>query len=374
MANGKNGSQVPGYLLMLVGIAATAYGIYCASYPGAEGTISKEASLWPILGGIVITVVGGINAFNNKPIPDEYIPRPEPLILKEDEPWRQPTGFRYLEKLKDHCQSCEDAMREAYQEAVEAYHELSSSSGYIQYRTLRNTIRNNVAYIERCRSEMPKLKEQIQRIFSGDVRSEVLEIEEKIERLKRQRQEYESQVRDKEQETSREQNNDRRRYLEGEKADLRGYIHATDQDIITLQSTLKELKEFDFKKLYGELGVSAEAMRAEATQLSSIREKADIVSQVKAASGSNAYKSQDDQKFERKRSRRHTDVLDKLFEELELVTIEDLEAQKLYKKLRRRILEDGELSTDEKDEALERLEKRYKQKVRGSSITIFEDD
>jgi hypothetical protein len=76
-----------------------------------------------------------------------------------------------------------------------------------------------------------------------------------------------------------------------------------------------------------------------------------------------------------KRARRLVDIQDLLFESLEHPVSTDMEARLLYKQLQKRIDRHAELSDDEKDELLDRLERRWKQTFgKASSTPIFEEE
>lgn len=76
-----------------------------------------------------------------------------------------------------------------------------------------------------------------------------------------------------------------------------------------------------------------------------------------------------------KRARRLVDIQDHLFESLEHPVSTDMEARVLKKQLQKKIDRHPDLSDDEKDELLERLERRWEQTFgKSSSTSIFEED
>jgi hypothetical protein len=76
-----------------------------------------------------------------------------------------------------------------------------------------------------------------------------------------------------------------------------------------------------------------------------------------------------------KKARRLVDIQDHLFESLEHPVSTDMEARLLYKQLQKKIDRHPELSDNEKDELLERLERRWKQTFGKASATpIFEEE
>jgi hypothetical protein len=79
-------------------------------------------------------------------------------------------------------------------------------------------------------------------------------------------------------------------------------------------------------------------------------------------------KTEDEKRFEEKCSARFIDIQDEVFEELEVVTEKEVQSRKKYNQLRRKIDRDPEFTDDEKDELIERLDKRYTEKAREFSI------
>jgi len=84
--------------------------------------------------------------------------------------------------------------------------------------------------------------------------------------------------------------------------------------------------------------------------------------------------TEDEKRFDEKKSKRYVDILDDLFEDLTVATARDIEIRKLYKQLRREIYMDSALTEDEKDELLDRLEKRYTSKMKHAGFSIYEEE
>lgn len=229
-------------------------------------------------------ILAAVVRYDSQPLPSEYVPPPPPLNLSQNDAWRRPTGFRYLERLKEAFFELEKNVLALNKEAVEAHQKLSQSSGKLEYNILRRTIKSSLKGIEKLRPALEKLRDRIGLIASGDVRAEVLDIEEQIEKHLRSRSEYENEIREAELEIPQAKES-RRRFLKNDRESRMEMIHAVDSDVIELRSSLKELREFDFNKLYGELGVSPEAMRTTEAHLQSIKNKADLVGAIKPPSG-----------------------------------------------------------------------------------------
>lgn len=233
----------------------------------------------PVLCWILAAVV----RYDTQPLPNEYVPPPPRLNLQQNDAWRRPTGFRYLEKRKEEFLELETEIFALHKAAVEAHQKLSTSSGMLEYRLFRRAINHSLSEIDELRVELEQMRDQIVRIASGDVRADVLDIEEQIEKQLRLKQEYESEVREAEVEMPTADKS-RRGYLKNRREWRAASIHDVDTELIALRSKLKELREFDFNKLYGELGVSPEAMRTTEAHLQSIRNKAQLVTAIKPPS------------------------------------------------------------------------------------------
>jgi hypothetical protein len=126
-----------------------------------------------------------------------------------------------------------------------------------------------------------ELEKKIERIFAGDVRTDLRELEEDLEKS-------ELKIRQ-----NREDIQEEEKYLaslsEEERKNKGGSLFnsfrkqenkSLEIRMVKLRSRIKELKEFDHTKLYSELGVSAEAMRLEQKGLAEIKDKTDLVNQI----------------------------------------------------------------------------------------------
>lgn len=231
------------------------------------------------LGGIFV-LISGVVLYDSTPIPDEFIPAPEPLYLTTDEPWRKRTNFRYLEKLKENLLPFEDLVKDAHKDAVEAHQRLPNSNGYLAYKQLRSTIKSATRNTESYLEEISKMKEHIEMVFSGDVRTDLREFEEKKEKFKRENWDYNTNLREVEKKIANTNDKDSIRGLEATKSYLSHYLKSNDMRIIEIESIIKELREFDFHKLYEELGVSPEVMRTRLDDLKKVKEKKDAAGRI----------------------------------------------------------------------------------------------
>jgi hypothetical protein len=224
------------------------------------------------IGGLM-TLILGLKFYDSQPIPNEYVPPPDDLELKSDEPWRKYTDFRYLENLKNELENYEEIVKNAHQKAVEAHQELPMAEGYITYKTLRAKISTGTQQVDYYLPKIEKEKEHIEMVFAGEVRSDLQKFEEKLEKLFRERQEYQASLNEIEIQISKAKDDNSARSLEFKREDLKSFIKSADMKIIEVESVLKELRDFNFLKLYKELGLSPEVMRARYKDLRKFKEK-----------------------------------------------------------------------------------------------------
>ncbi|HEV7681910.1 MAG TPA: hypothetical protein VGO68_07305 [Pyrinomonadaceae bacterium] len=267
-----------GLLLMVVGIMAVIQpnNFLTEHFPLLK---TDHAALLAIT-GLSSSVLAAVIRYNALPVPTAFVAPPSPLNIQQNDSWRRQTSFRYLEKRKAEFFEIENEMMAAHKGAVDAHLKLSNSTGRVPYDIYRKIVNYNLKKIENLRVELEKTREEILRIASGDVRAEVLDLEEQIETQLRRRDEYESELRQAEVEMPTADKS-RKRWLETRRESRHYLIYEVDKEVITLRSTLKELREFDFNKLYNELGVSPEAMRTTEAHLQSIGNKARLVTAIK---------------------------------------------------------------------------------------------
>jgi len=220
--------------------------------------------------GFVTMAVGALMANlidrDSQPIPNDPIPAPEPLSLNTNQAWRSRTNLRYLERLKDEYLQFEKDLQELHQESVTAHKGLSNCEGFLEYEHLKGTISDNSREIQNMQAAMSKLAIRIESIFAGDVAVEILELEEQLQEFKMKR---------------------KKREITAQEGGLGGaiaqdWLNNTEMNETKLENAIRELKEFDFQKLYAELGVSATAMRFDQKDLTSIKAKMDITDAIKA--------------------------------------------------------------------------------------------
>src|SRR5262249_52415015 len=146
------------------------------------------------------------------------------LALVQNEPWRGPTGFRYLEKLKEDCIGLEKSMLNSHAEASQAYYRLTRSKGLLEYKKWRDVIDENSEYLNDASEELMKFKEHISRVFSGDVRSDVLELEEAVEKLNTEKRHQEADLKEVTDQMRSETVPARRDWFSAKKEDLKESI------------------------------------------------------------------------------------------------------------------------------------------------------
>jgi hypothetical protein len=238
------------------------------------------------LAGVIICVVGCVWFYDNLPLPNEAIRAPQPLQLIQDERWRGNTGLRYLETLKEELLVHENKLLKEYAVATKAYEALPHSSGRLKYHWLRRHKTASEGAMTRLKPQIGGLKERIELIVGGNVDAEVSTIRESIRKFERNKQEeqrvfeaWEKPCTIKHDNKLQEDFCEHKRWKAREA--IRRKIHEIDFRIIELQNQEQELKSYDFKNLWKQLGhmpVAASGLMAvEKEQLKDMKDKAEIL-------------------------------------------------------------------------------------------------
>lgn len=372
-------STALGVAIAWAGLILVCTSIYMAGWPNnfivrnipEWMTVSHPALnlIWGAV-GIFFMIVGGLVLHDSQPIPDEYVEPPTAPNVRTREAWRAVSGFRYLENLKEQCRALEKDLQDAYRKAQEAHRHLSNPEGYFDYSNSREKVQEYAKELPDAEHEILRLKGRIAKVFAGDVRSDVQELETEIEKLqlKKQHKQRDYQDLDLPQE-------DRSAWSEIHKHQHKKSIRSIEVELVEKLSLLKELKHFDFSRLYEELGVSAEAMRAEAMELNEIATKTRIVTAIRPTKVGKQ-RSEDEVKMDAAAQRIRHDINFDVEQRLarKLTTLEAI--QNFQKTRSEQIKNDNSLSYDEKTERLDQLRKdceEYKQSLR-SEVNIYEDD
>lgn len=273
---------------------AEQYAVQLADFPPLELRAANPlVKLFPFLGGTIPLVAlflcgamliagSGTGLYDARPIPDEFIPAPEPLNLTTDEAWRPRTNFRYLEELKQACSYTEERITKLYQSAVKGHRDLSNANGYIAYKSGKLALSSSTKMIAMLLPELAYQKAHIERVFAGDVRVDLQEMEEQIEKIRREREAQQDELlRAERAPADAAQNKEQERIRRNTIASFRDEIKRLDMRKIELESRVRELRDYDFASLYRALGVSPEAVRADKSHLSDIKDKVDITAAIK---------------------------------------------------------------------------------------------
>ncbi len=308
--------------------AEAGWGSYMFALVGAG--VALVISLFLLLFGLSILS-------DSKLIPLEPVQMPERIELVQDEIWRQPTSFRYLETLKEVISSNEQRANELFDTAIKAYERLSFRfEGYWEFKDVMKRIGEYEQFKNEYLQQAALLKVRASRVSAGDVDSEVLELEAKIKALKRERQELEATLAERLSEVINNQDPQRIKKLEKRKKEIQGAIRDLDLTLIQLEAHVRELQD---KRLSTE--PSEEETRRKAA---SERIKQTITFDVGVRLGKN------------------------------LTTLDKI--QRFYKERSQAIKDDNSLSYDEKSEQLAQLQtdcEQYKRELK-VDMNIYEDE
>lgn len=343
--------------------------------PFLERFDSSSIGFTGLIAGLFGSIVGWSMFYDNLPIPNEVIPAPQPLNLVSTEPWRQVTGLRILEQLKKELKEWEDPLPNIYEDAVKAHSQLSSAKGRLEYKNLRIRLQYCQGAINNAQIRIDDLKQRIQKIFNGNVQADLLEHEEQIQKLKRERQDFQTQLKEAETKLSSVSNNNDNEWL---RDSLRHRIKRIDLDIIERETHIKELKGFDFKRLYQQLGLASDFVHIENPELQNIKAKADIINSFTPAipTSTELKEHPDDSKMNNARQRRKRDFQWEM-ETKAGAKVDKLDALQRWKKMKRKeILTDNSLTAEEKEQQLDLLDKSFNEHKRKleSDFNILEEE
>lgn len=305
-------------------------------------------------------------------------PRPK---FPRDEPWRKPTTLRFLENLKKDLVGWENRLLKVHEGITRQYGEIPNQKSKFELGVLYDQIRGQLEDFHELQQQIPTLRPRIEKVFAGNVSDEIVDLEVQIKKLQREKQELMRSLTETQQELKTATGKEKRSNLEGAIADLREEIKEGDLRIIELESDFKELKGFDFRKLYRELGLPGPPGLANLDEqhLKDIKTKSDILKTINPLTAATSQeapreKSEDDEKFQKHRAKRQIDIEHQIFEEFELPFTKELELQQAYKKKRREIYNHPQLTDEEKDHFLDRLDICFKEKMKDGGFSIYEDD
>lgn len=237
--------------------------------------------------GIFMGMVALFKLYDAQPLPEEAISAPLPPDLYQSQAWRKSTSLRYLEELKKDLAKAEERLLSSYEKALEGYNTLRQSSGRFEYGERKLMITYYAAMLLPEKKDITELVERIDRMFAGDVSFEVGSLNESVARAKRKRQEYERQLKDTQEKcTIKHRDDDEVRECDNRRQSLQtklhGYIYNIDQEVIGYEAQIQELKEFDFKRLYRELGLPGPPglINVDTSHIKDIKDKAGLLQNI----------------------------------------------------------------------------------------------
>jgi hypothetical protein len=204
----------------------------------------------------VVAYAASAYAFHSaQAIPNEPPESPAPFDMITDQPWRKPTGLRFLEKLKEKVTRVEERIRNVHEVGVDAHQSISRVISISDYHAAIGVLHAMEAEKAKLLSELPLSYERIERIFNGDVGKEILDIKEQTKKLERQKQEDSRKLATWETAcTIQHKNKDEMEECDQKRLSHREYfhksIHLIDVELIELETDLEELHHFDFHQLW----------------------------------------------------------------------------------------------------------------------------
>lgn len=219
----------------------------------APFSFAFEIGPFGVVVGLVISVLmlvcalfgAAIGVFifrDTKPIPPDPINLPRPIKITTDEEWRRPTPVRYLEDVKESIVQMEGEAVAKFKRLQNAFANITFPSGYLEYETAISH-RNS---FQEFRSKYEQLKESANRVYDGEVNAEINELQARVKRLQRERQELngnyaQSQTKVRETEGKRIAN----AIAAARSDEIKRCIKDIDSQIIALESYISELKQID---------------------------------------------------------------------------------------------------------------------------------
>lgn len=299
--------------------------------------------IFSAIGGVLIFLFGRLLNYNSKPIPQESFPPPGPLHLIQDEAWRQQSHFRLLDRLIAETVDLENSILASYNKMTNAYEKLPQSEGRVEYDFHRRTFLIRKECVESGLRDLEKAKERIQRILSGNVEPDILELQTQKERLARRRLERSTEITEMENRMRSTEDENVRYRCERKISELREFIYATDQEIIGVEADVKSCEQW--KSRFARKAYESPKPRPE-------------------------HKEQ----FDTFRSKSVVDIEEYLWRKYVRPTLTEVEARICVKKLLQEIEDNPDLSESDKQSVKESVKTRFAQEYKNANPSIFEED
>jgi chromosome segregation ATPase len=230
--------------------------------------------------GIVSAGLGALKLYDSQEINYERIPDIPKMQLVSNQSWRKETGFRYLEELKAEYMRFVKDFRFSLKEAEKLRESALNAGGFLAFNSRLKWLNINLDTAKRSFNNATELEQQIEKVFCGDVRTDIRNMEDNLEKCELRIRHNREEKEEAERELSKAAEDEQKSRLKRKINFCKDTIKRLENQIISLRSRIKELKEFDYQKLYTELGVSPEAMRIESEGLEVIKLKTDIVNTI----------------------------------------------------------------------------------------------
>ncbi len=213
--------------------------------------------------------------------------------LTTDQAWRQPTNprLRFLERLKDNVAEIEQGIHAVHESANEAHRSIPEVVGYSEYQASKADLEMAEFQKKELLSQLTILYQRSDKIFAGDVGSEIITIKQEIKKLEREKQEEQRKLAAWQQPCAiQHKNNTEVAECENNRAiqqeNLHQAIHRIDSRIIELQTDQEELQHYDFQRLWKDTGLHLPATesiaRVPQESLTELREKIQTLNSIPA--------------------------------------------------------------------------------------------
>jgi hypothetical protein len=269
-------------LALVLGVVAFILGV-----PARQAVVANGAdpNVWafPALFAGVLVIAAMACAYYAQPVPNEPLHAPAPFEIDTDQRWRRPTELRMLERLKKDLVATEKRVNDCHERGLTAYRDSQQAVSYAAYQRAKSDLEENEEQKRRLLRKVPEMQERIDRLAAGDVGHEMLTIEEQIAKLNRQKQENQRKLSDLDKPCTLDHDAEQcKRDRQRQRGWLHEENHAIDVKIIECETDLKELRNFDFQKLWRDLALPgpAELGRVPQATIDSLRQNVESVNAI----------------------------------------------------------------------------------------------
>jgi hypothetical protein len=199
-------------------------------------------SLLMIPYAIAMFGIGKFVFYDTRPIPPDPINIPRPIKIIKNEEWRKPTPVRYLEEIKTSIVEIEEQAIPKYKRMQNAFANVVFPSSYSEYDTAMTLVKDYKEFSKKYE----QLKESANRVYGGEVNAEINELQARIRRLQRERQELDGNYAESQSKVQETRGTRIANALAGARSEqIKRNIKDIDSEIIALESSISELKQID---------------------------------------------------------------------------------------------------------------------------------